>query len=628
MASKQLTSVKTLVAIPFGLVLVDLIFQKTARDPLNPIKFYVLGLLAAWALATIISTKEFVTHLRGYPIVRIYTILICAFILFLLIALLNTPSLISGLLGLSKRNLGFLNYLFLSVIALYTLMVVKLSNVRRLFWTAAGLTTALSIYGALQYTHHDFLNWANPNNPIILFTGNPDFAASLLALLAVLSFSGIFLDIHRAAKVFLSLVTIFAVIDIYYSTALQGLVGIAAGCGFLLAVVVWQKSKSAGIAWSVLGIVFFIFSILGTVNVGPLSRYFYKASVIDRGYDWRAGIHMFKSHPWFGVGLDRYKDYFFQYMSPKYPLIFGYKQNVNNAHNVFLNLFATAGLFVGLSFLLLILFIAYRAYVALRSTTGSQQLTVAGLIAAWIVYVGQLFISVDVPVISLWGWILGASIVAISLSQEEKVPVGVRGKTSNFVKSVNKRYQKESQTTFVRWVAFAAIALGFLFLVIPMNRNEVESLKFSAIKPSSDPNSQDEYRNWARKTLNQPLLSSDYKVGIALDLANNNYFPESIVYLKSSLSQNPRESNAFALLASIYEHLGQTSKAIDPRKKLAALDPYGAENLAALENDYLLMGDRRAAIEIQKAIISMAPGTDVANRATKILDLKVLAPKK
>jgi hypothetical protein len=61
---------------------------------------------------------------------------------------------------------------------------------------------------------------------------------------------------------------------------------------------------------------------------------------------------------------------------------------------------------------------------------------------------------------------------------------------------------------------------------------------------------------------------------------------------------------------------------------LAKLDPYGAENLLSLENDYLLTGDQHSALATRDSIMSMAPGTDVAHRAEKLLASKVPTPKK
>jgi hypothetical protein len=55
------------------------------------------------------------------------------------------------------------------------------------------------------------------------------------------------------------------------------------------------------------------------------------------------------------------------------------------------------------------------------------------------------------------------------------------------------------------------------------------------------------------------------------------------------------------------------------RKKLIELDPYGAENIYSLAKEYLIVGDKASAIKMRDAIVSMAPGTDVAKRAESLL---------
>ena len=607
---------RPLFIIPLGLVLVDCAFQKIAQDPLNPIKLWVLGFLAAWAFADITSNKKFFSHFRVQSGTRIYAAFILIFILSFFVVFLLSTNKSFALLGLPGRNLGFLNYLFLCIIALYCVINISISNIRSLYWTVVGLLTILSTYGLLQHTHNDFLKWVNANNSLILFTGNPDFASSLLGLLAVICFSFLFLSAPWLTKVFLGCLTTVSILDIYFTKALQGIIVVALGIGLILCLVLWQKMRKAGVGLVLVGLLLGVASILGSISIGPLSKYLHKASVVDRGYDWQAALHMFTSHPFFGVGIERYQDYFLQYRSPKYPLIYGYQQSVNNAHNVFLELFATAGVFVGLSFICLLLFVAYRAYIALRYSDGEQQLLVGGIVAGWLAYVAQLFISVDIAAISLWGWVLGAAIVSLSSKANTTPPEISGGKSPKFA---TRGASRKKNNSLMRLSIFGVLSVGLACLVIPMNRNEAQTIKFGIITPTTQEASKNQYRSLANAIIKQPLLSSDYKVTIALAAARNNFFPEAITYLKDALRQNPRNASAYSLLAAIYDHQKQTQEAIVNREKLASLDPYGAENLLSLAYDYLITGDKKAAFENRDAILVMAPETEVARRATQLI---------
>jgi O-antigen ligase len=521
-----------------------------------------------------------------------------------------------GLLGDFGRNLGFLNYLFLSLIAAYTALRVSFLNCDRLYQTSILLLSFLSVYGVFQHFGLDLFRWNNPYNHIILTTGNPDFAASLLALLITVSSLGFFIPISKSKKVLLMLLIVIAFVDIYWSRAIQGLVASAAGIGFFLLVVLWKKSKK--FAWVLLAFELVIgsLSILGTLRIGPLSKYLYKASVNDRGYDWRAAVAMFKSHPLFGVGVDRYGAYFAQYRDQKYPLIYGYTQTVTNAHNVILEIFATAGIFVGILYLALLGFIAYRGFVALRRSTGTQRIMVAAFASGWIVFIAQSVISVDSLVISTWGWVLGGAIVGLSVQGNSAIPS--HSSSHKFYKNKLKKMSKGTDS-LLRSIAFSILLVLLLLIIVPMYRNETGTFRFLITQSPSDATGKEIYRKIAKETFNHPLLNPKYKVDIATTLAKNNYPQDAINFFKQTIREDSRNIDAYILLSGLYEQLKKPKDSIPNRKQLALLDPYGAENLLSLENDYLQTGDRTSAIVIRDSIITMAPGTDVAKRAAGLI---------
>jgi tetratricopeptide (TPR) repeat protein len=326
---------------------------------------------------------------------------------------------------------------------------------------------------------------------------------------------------------------------------------------------------------------------------------------------------MFKAHAFFGVGVDRYAAYFLQYRAPKYPLIYGYTQTVTNSHNVFLEILATAGIFAGIAYIALILFVAYRAYVAIRNSSGREQMMIAGIVAGWIVFVAQSVISVDSLVISIWGWVLGGAIVALSLKDLQptnSISVGRRPKSI-----ISRKGKSPGTASPYRGIVFAGSLIALCLIVVSMYRNETATARFSLIQSPTDPAGKDVYRAIAKKTFYQPLLNPNYKVNIALTMAKNGYGPEAITYFKETIKADPRNTNSYSLLALVYEDLKNPKEAIVYRKQLAVLDPYGAENLVSLQKDYLLTGDKSSAIAIRDSILAMAPGTDVAKRAAGLI---------
>lgn len=606
-----------IIVLPLGLALVDLVFQKGATDPLNPIKLWVLGLMAIWFFADLVTTRHSFQILKDERVFTVFGLILGIFGTAYFIAFILTPVKSVAFFGDSGRNIGFLNYVFLGLVTLYCAYKLSLDNIKNIYWTIFILNITLTLYGFLQHYKIDFLKWNTPYNPIILVTGNPDFASSLLGLFVVVCFAGLFLDFSRLTKTSISVVTVFAAVVIYWTQARQGLVATAAGLGFFTLVLLWQKSKKAALSLLALEFLLGAFSIFGMLQIGPLTKYFFKASITDRGYNWRAALGMFKSHPIFGVGVDRYAAYFLQYRAPKYPLLYGYTQTVTNAHNVFLEIFATAGIFAGLAYIAFICFVGYRAFIALKTTSGKEQIIIAGVIAAWIVFVAQSIISVDSLVISIWGWALGGAIVGLSREKREFVAPIAGGRVPKRGRGAQKRMKTVASP--YRSIVFSLSFIALCFIIVPMYRNETATLKFSQIQAPSDPALKDAYKAIAKKTFDLPLLNPNYKESIAASMARNNYGPEAISYFKQTIRTDPRNTNSYSLLSLVYENIKAPQEAISYRKELAVLDPYGAENLLALESDYLITGDKQAAIATRDSITSMAPGTDVAKRATKLI---------
>jgi hypothetical protein len=164
-----------------------------------------------------------------------------------------------------------------------------------------------------------------------------------------------------------------------------------------------------------------IFSILGMLQVGPLQDLLYKGSVSVRGYYWRAGIEMFQQNPLMGVGMDRYGAYFKEYREVGYPLAYGFDITSSNAHNTFIQFFATGGFLLGTTYLLLNGFILWRGIAGVRQFTGNNRLLITGLLAAWVAFHSQSLISIDNIGVSIWGWVLGGSIIGLSVSDPESV---------------------------------------------------------------------------------------------------------------------------------------------------------------------------------------------------------------
>ena len=595
------------------LLLVDLGVQKGASDPLNPIKFWLLTIGVLWAVADCLTSHKIHQKFKKFRSIRFFGYILGFFVLSMFVAFMRTDEKIVVLIGDTGRNIGFLNYLFLSIFAFYAAVKIELKNIKSLYSLSVILMNLFLLYGIFQHFKIDFIKWNNPYNSIILLTGNPDFASSLMAMLIVISFAGLFTDLPKYLKYLVGISIVFSTLLVYWTQALQGLVGIAVGIGFLFFIIALNKNKN--FAYALLGVelTLGIISVLGMLQIGPLTRYFFKSSITDRGYNWRAAVEMVKHNPLFGVGIDRYGANFLQYRDAKYPLVFGYTQNVTNSHNVFLQYFATSGVVVGSVYLMLMGFAVIRAYRAIRMSSKNLRIAFSGVIAGFLVYISQSVVSIDNLSISLWGWTLLGVIVALPvLITEENVRESNEKKNICTIDFFAKRYSRQGIFTVL-------VLTASLLLIIPMYRNETGIYKFAQIMAPKNSEQELIYSNYQQNLFKQKLLNPSQKSYIAWTGATHGVLSTSTELLRRVVKDDPKNVNALTMIALISENTKNYKQAIFYRYRILMLDPFGAQNLLFLEKDYLSLSDKTNALRIYDQILKLAPNTDIARQASQVL---------
>ena len=577
---------------------------------------YRLKAVKIWLLSNLVASPNILFRVRELIPIRIYSILLVAFIIGLSFAAYKTEVKSIGILGDTGRNLGLLHFLSLVIISFYCALNINLRKSRFFFQSSIFLGFLLGFYGALQHFHLDFLHWDTPYNSLILTVGNPDFSSSLLSVFTILTFAALLFGYFDRYRYLLALLVVLLVCDVYWTRALQGLICILFGITFIIILKTFQRNKSLGISLTFIAVLFGSTAFFGALKIGPFSRFLYKSSVTDRGYDWSAAFVMFKSHPWFGVGVDRFGSYFPQYKDSNYSLLYGYDQTVTNAHNAPLQIFATAGVFVGVFFCSLLLAIAVCCVIALRRYGGNEQILVGGLVAAWAAIVFQSLISPEALSISSWGWALGGSIVALSSSNSGFV------KPTSTPRSRQSTHEKSRNFVYRRTIIFSLGSIALTFLIVPIERNEILTYKLALTTVGKDSASVGWYKNLSEEAFNGLLMNPNYKATIALALGRNNFGPEALEGMKRVIKADSKNLLPYSYLAKYYEHFNDPVKAIQYRTKLANLDPWNADNLLELETDLLAVGKRDLAENVEVKIVEMGPQTVDAAKAQALINGK------
>lgn len=578
-----------------GLAVITLYFQTNLADPFNSPKLWILLIVAAWLVGYIISFRNIILASKELKLTFYF---LSIFIFFSLLATIFTDFKYIAFFGDTQRRNGFTAYISLATILLAASMFIRLFNIKRLYMVAFFIATVSAIYAFMQTNGKDFVNWNNPYNSIIGTVGNPNFAAAVMAVMGVIMFATIFIkEFAIYFRLYAAILAMALLGLIYKSNARQGFLAYILGVGIFLIIWLYGKNRRLAILSAGSGILVFVLAVLGMLQIGPLEKFLYKPSVSVRGYYWRAGFEMVKHHPLFGIGMDRYGAYFKQYREVGYPLSYGFDITSSNAHNTFIQLFATGGIFLGASYLLLNAYIFRRAIAGLKNLTGNDRLLLAGTFSAWLAFHAQSLVSIDNIGISIWGWVLGGSIIGISISSNTSA-----GDDRKFF------IGKLSEINISRAITSATFLVVPIVLISFLYRGEVNTYNAKQGFDLQNPSAQVIFKDFQLKVINSRLNDPNYKLSSAMSLVQNGFADEGLLLVKEINLNDPRNLDALNALALTSEQLNKISDAIIYREKMAKLDPWNAVNYLALGKDYKAQGDLVKSKEMLDKILSFSTG--------------------
>jgi len=592
---------------------VTLIFLPEMADPFNTIKLIVLILSSSWFLGHVISTFTVNRFRLSYSETRVVLILLF-FITSLAVSTFFTDQKLIGLIGDTQRRNGLLSYVALSIILLYGYQKINFGNSATIFNLVCLCALILSLYGFIQISGSDFVEWDNPYNNMISTLGNPNFASSLLAIFVVILFYGMFVkELSKLYKMVSIFVITLSLYDIVLSKSIQGILVVVISTMFYVVLYFHRNKIKFNNVISLLSLLTAILAILGMLKKGPLSGLLYKDSVSVRGYYWRAGWEMFKDNLLTGVGVDRYVAYFKEYREAGYPLKYGFEIGSSNAHNIFIQLFATSGLFVGTAYLCIVSYVFINGIKLVYNTTGQNQKISLALLSAWIGFNAQSFISIDNLGVSVWGWLLGGAI--LGLAKVTPVQPSARETTK-----VLMRNNKVVQTNLLQQVLSIAVLIPSFIVSLGLYRSETDLYTLRAIIAS---NSVD-YKNYAIKfandVLNNPFSDPNYRYEAAMSLIQVGEVNQGSQVFADLMAQDPNNLRYLSIVARNEENLGNLALAIDARLKISKFDPYNVENLLKLIELYL---DTEASVQANftaKKILSFTTDSATVEKVNNLLE--------
>ena len=537
-------------------------------------------------------------------------VLIVAFLFSLFIATLNSDLKRIAFIGEHQRNNGFLFYVALCIILLTTATHFKFNDYKLLSTITLILGPSISVYGLFQINGKDFVQWNNPYNAIILTVGNPNFAGALLAMLGVLTFGFGIANVKMRIRFLLSLVSIILIVfTIILSEARQGLIAITIGIVVIIGVWLYYNAKRISYIYFLASVIVGILVVCGMLQVGPLSQLLYKGSVTVRGYYWQAGINMFKENPWFGIGVDSYGNFFRQYREVGYPLNYGFDISSNNAHNVFIQFFSTTGLFTGLAYLAIILFIFWHGLISIKKAPSDQRICFATVFSAWVALQSVSVISIDASGVAVWSWLLGGIVLSNYTSNNiNTIPTQIKQRNL-----YNPKYKSKQ----ILLSTFLLIPVLYLTINVFIIESTIQNVR-KAYNPEIEENRK-YLRTQVLRIYQNLYINGTQLTELSSFLATSGYADDGIRILNMVIDKEPRNQDAKDLLANYYSELNKPSDAVDLRLKIIELDPYNAKNYYKLGMLYKSLGDYINMERMQEIILSFAGDTPEGAAAVKDL---------
>jgi O-antigen ligase len=535
-------------------IVVSLTFWVPHLDSFNISKFVALG------LGVLILSALALPNLKVKSQAKAGSYLLLVFVIMLVVNLLTSPNTYKSLIGAVGRNNGVLTYFCFAALAYLISIRFKLVDLPKLLWSLAGLGLFQTIYNIIQLADADPIAWNNPYGLILGTLGNSDFAAALLAIcsIATLWLARIYASKVLIALSLLVLVTIQFVVMLE-SNVRQSLILFVFGVAVIVYSELAQKSKPISLVWGGLVSLGGLLALLGTLQIGPLTKLLFKESITYRGDYWRAAWRMFTDNPAFGVGLGNYGDYFNRYRDAAQVARRGPAVGSDVAHSMPLDFLAMGGLTLGIAYLALIIYSVYLVISKIRSLDGvnkQQGYTVFSLLGAYLL---QSLISIDQIGLAVWGWIFIG--VALSFAKERKIIAPLDSRIS---------------TIFVP-ITIAVTAISFVMVSVPTWRADA-ALKRLASVPA-------EQQGIDTRAIRLQIASdietitprdSQFKTQIALYLLSNGQ-AEGIDYAKKALEQNPSDSSALRYLIIAYGQLNDPANLQKYKAEALKIDPFNPD---------------------------------------------------
>jgi O-antigen ligase len=544
-----------------------LIINPNLNDTFNIPKYSALFLISILCLSIFPNLNYLINHIK----LNFSLIFALLFILSMLVIATLTDHKFTAFVGRYGRNSGWLQYVSYFILMVTASIYFKTQLIKKLILIFTIMGAIISTYGYLQFFKIDFISYAHTGYPIITTFGNSNFTSSFIGIAIIGTFS-LAADVKKLiTKIFLAVLIVYELFLILLSKSTQGIFVSFVGVTIYIILKLYSKNLKFFLSGISLASFSFIFVILGFFKIGPLGAIVYQPSITYRGDYFRAAIDMLLSFPWTGVGIDRFGENYREFRDLDAAFRLGPSNTTNWAHNQFLQFFATGGIVLGATYILLILSILFIGIKNIRNLNDERREYAIAIFAMWVGYQSQTLVSIDQISITVVGWILGGIIISLKTEKVEEIRNPIKPK---------RLIRFDSRATFS-----LLLILFLLIKLIPIWQTDRE-IKVVASIPNINSETTTLVQNLSSNVINKAPNVVIYHLIAADKLATLGNYKLSENLLKNSTKIDPKSYQSYQYLARLHEVAGNFQKAIIIREKLQNMDRYDIENYSKLALNY------------------------------------------
>lgn len=525
-------------------------------DPINPIKMILVAAFGFAVFAAMLVNRRDIDLKSFKPLLALSIM----FVLWLCLAFIASDAgYESQLFGANGRNTGLITYIGFVFLLVGAAVASSETTLKKIYLAAATVGSASVCYGLLQAFGADPFDWDNPFSPVFGFLGNPNFQSSLLGILGSLAFAQLISPNSTLRnRSLLSLYLLISLFVILETNSQQGFLVFLVGVSVVFAIYAHANfGRAINYGFWVVISVSFIAVLSGILNRGPLANLLYKSSITARGDYWWAGWTMTLEHPFFGVGIDSYGDWYRRSRTLEATLRFGPGVVSNAAHNVYLDLSSYGGFALLFIYSALMALVVVSAYKVVKRNQ-SYNPAFAGIVAGWFGFQAQSLISINQIGLAIWGWIFSGLIIGYEINTRAVTIDAIKKKP------INKERQVVQSSPSTILAIFVGVLLGVLVSMPPY----LASSKYKNALESGNPTN-------VREAAYIWPMESNRMTQVARTLNENNFEKEGYEVALDAVEKYPNDYNTWATLLLM-------KKVTDAQKveimiELKRLDPYNTE---------------------------------------------------